>query len=61
MMQVKYGTKVIELAKGKSTIEVGKIEKLPSTIEILKKVVLEGELDKQIEKLILYAKENSKS
>ncbi len=46
---VKYGTKAIELAKGKSTIEVGSLEELVPTLETLKAVVSAGELDAQLE------------
>jgi len=49
MLQIKYGTKVLELAKGKSSIEIATADKLISTIEQLKKAVLDGELDSQIE------------
>jgi len=52
MMQVKYGTKLLELTKGKSSIEVGSMDRLVTTIELLKKAVLDGELDEQISKLI---------
>lgn len=49
MMQVKYGTKVLELAKGKISIEIASADKLIATIEQLKKAALDGELDGQIE------------
>lgn len=52
MLQIKYGTKVIQLAKGKSSIEVGAVDKLIPTIELLKKATLDGELDSQIEAVI---------
>lgn len=52
MLQIRYGTKVIQLAKGKSSIEVGAMDKLIPTIELLKKATLEGELDGQIEAVI---------
>lgn len=52
MLQIKYGTKVIPLAKGKSSIEVGAVDKLIPTIELLKKATLDGELDGQIEAVI---------
>ncbi len=51
MMQVKYGTKVLELAKGKSSIEISSDKLLP-TIELLKKAVIAGELDSQIEAVL---------
>ncbi|MCP3654580.1 DUF6641 family protein [Herbaspirillum sp.] len=46
---VKYGAKAIELAKGKSAIEVGSLEELVPTLETLKAVVSAGELDAQLE------------
>lgn len=52
MLQIKYGTKVVQLAKGKSSIEIGTADKLIPTIELLKKATLDGELDGQIETLI---------
>lgn len=52
MFQVKYGTKVLELAKGKSSIEIASPDKLIPTIELLKKAVLDGELDGQIKSVV---------
>ena len=46
---IKYGTKVIELAKGKPSIEVTGKEELISTLELVKKAVEAGELDQQID------------
>jgi hypothetical protein len=46
---VKYGAKAIELAKGKSAIEVGSLEELVPVLETLKAVVSAGELDAQLE------------
>jgi hypothetical protein len=46
---IKYGTKVIELAKGKPSIEVANKEELISTLELVKKAVEAGELDQQID------------
>lgn len=48
-IQVRYGTKVLELAKGKTAIEVGSIDSLIPTLEALKAAVAAGELDSQIE------------
>lgn len=48
MLQIKYGMKVIDLAKGKNSIKVGTFEKIIPTIEQLKKAVMDGELDSQI-------------
>ena len=48
-VMIKYGTKVIEIAKGKPSIEVTTQEKLISTLELVKKAVEAGELDQQID------------
>lgn len=48
-MQVRYGAKVLELAKGKTAIEVGSTDNLIPTLEALKAAVAAGELDTQIE------------
>jgi len=47
-LSVRYGAKVIELAKGRNAIEVGAADKLLPTLEAVKKAVLSGELDTQI-------------
>ena len=46
---IKYGTKVIELAKGKPSIEVADKDQLISTLELVKKAVEAGDLDQQID------------
>lgn len=48
-MGVRYGTKLLELAPGKSTIEVGTLDALQATLDTLKSAVADGELDAQIE------------
>jgi predicted nicotinamide N-methyase len=48
-LQVRYGTKVLELAKGKNSIEVGASAELVSVLETVKKCVESGELDAQID------------
>ncbi|WP_186108513.1 DUF6641 family protein [Burkholderia gladioli] len=48
-LQVRYGAKVLELAKGKTAIEVGGPENLIPTLDALKAAVAAGELDGQIE------------
>jgi len=52
MLQVKYGMKVLELAKGKASVEIASPEKLIPTIELLKQATLAGELDAQIELML---------
>ena len=49
VLSVRYGTKVLELAKGKWAVEVGSDKDLVPTLELLKGAVLAGELDTQIE------------
>lgn len=49
VLSVRYGTKVLELAKGKWAVEVGSEKDLVPTLELLKGAVLSGELDTQIE------------
>jgi hypothetical protein len=48
-IQVRYGAKVLELAKGKTAIEVGSTDNLIPTLDALKDAVASGELDGQIE------------
>jgi hypothetical protein len=48
-IQVRYGAKTLELAKGKTAIEVGSTDNLIPTLEALKAAVAAGELDAQIE------------
>lgn len=45
---LRYGTKVIEIAKGKSAIEVGERRQLVPVIEALKQAVAAGEIDAQL-------------
>ena len=48
-VQVRYGTRVLELAKGKNSIEVANGDELLSVLETVKKCVEAGELDAQID------------
>jgi len=48
-VSVKYGTKVIELAKGKHSVEVENAQALVKALETIKSAVEQGELDTQIE------------
>lgn len=48
-LQVRYGTRVIELAKGKNSIDVGTAAELVGVLETVKRGVEAGELDTQIE------------
>lgn len=48
-LNVRYGAKLIELAKGKSAVEVATADDLIKTLEIIKGAIESGELDAQIE------------
>ncbi|QWD30077.1 hypothetical protein G6682_08820 [Polynucleobacter paneuropaeus] len=48
-LNVKYGTKVLEISKGKPSIEIASAAELIGTLEIIKRAVEGGELDSQIE------------
>jgi len=48
-LSIRYGTKVLELAKGKVAVEIGTEKDLVPTLELIKTAVLNGELDTQIE------------
>jgi len=48
-LTVQYGAKVLELAKGKSVIEVDAMAELIPTLDMLKAAVAAGELDVQID------------
>ena len=47
---VRYGSKVIELGKGKNAVEVADLAALIEALGTVKKAVLAGELDAEIEK-----------
>jgi hypothetical protein len=47
-ISMQYGTRVLELAKGKSAIEVGERRQLVAVIEALKQAVAAGEVDAQL-------------
>ena len=49
-VSIRYGSKTIELAKGKSSVEVASAEDLVKALESIKTAVEAGELDAQIEK-----------
>ena len=48
-VQLRYGAKVVEFAKGKSAIEVSSADELVATLTVLRDAVMSGELDAQIE------------
>ena len=45
---IKYGSQLIELAKGKHSVEVGSATELIKALELIKVAVEQGELDTQI-------------
>lgn len=47
-LSLRYGTRVLELAKGKSAIEVADKRQLVPVIEALKQAVAAGEVDQQL-------------
>ena len=47
-LAVRYGSKVLELAKGKNAIELSSIDELYKTLEVVKDAVVNGELDEAI-------------
>lgn len=49
MLALRYGSKPIELAKGKNAIEVGNMGDLVAALESVKEAVAAGELDAHIE------------
>jgi hypothetical protein len=48
-LSVRYGAKVLELAKGKFAVEVAAEKELVTTLEVVKSAVEAGELDTAIE------------
>ena len=48
-LQIKYGTKVLELQKGKNTIETASLDDLIKTLFLVRTIVTNGELDSVIE------------
>lgn len=49
VLSLRYGSKAIEIAKGKNAIEVGSIENLVDTLLAVREAVKTGELDSQID------------
>lgn len=50
MLSVRAGNRLLELAQGKVSIEVGAPEDLQKTIETLREAIAAGELDEQLSK-----------
>lgn len=49
LLAVNYGSKQVELSKGKTAVEVGEVKNLIGVIDVLIAAVKAGELDAQIE------------
>ena len=48
-LQVRYGTRVMELAKGKNSIEVANAAELMTVLSVVKSAVEAGDMDAQID------------
>lgn len=48
MVSLRQGNRVMEVAPGKVSIEVGDLEKLPETLKTLREAIVAGELDEQL-------------
>jgi len=48
-LSVRYGARILYLAKGKTAVEVADTAQLVPTLEVIKSAVMAGELDAQIE------------
>jgi hypothetical protein len=59
-IQVKYGTRLLELAKGKNAVEVNTADELINVLGTLKSAVENGELDTQINNVIDIEKKSFK-
>lgn len=49
ILALRYGSKPIEIAKGKNAIDVGGMDELVPTLLTLREAIMAGELDNQIE------------
>jgi hypothetical protein len=49
LLNVRYGTRLIEFAKGKTAVEIASAEQLVPTLELIKQAVEAGELDAQMD------------
>lgn len=48
-VSIRYGSKLLELGKGKSAVELANGDEIIRTLEIVQSAVMSGELDAQIE------------
>jgi hypothetical protein len=49
VLQIHYGSQVLELARGKTAVEVSDTKALVTTLQVVHTAVMAGELDTQIE------------
>ena len=49
MLQIRYGSRILEIAKGKNSIQIDNGEQLISVLNTVKTCTENGELDTQIE------------
>lgn len=47
-LQVRYGSKPLELAKGKNAVEVETLAEIPAILDSISRAVFQGELDSQL-------------
>ena len=57
---VRYGNRTLELAKGKSSVQLASPDALINTLEVIKQAVEAGELDQQIDQASGAVKSNFK-
>ena len=50
-LSIRYGARVIELAKGKNSIELDNLAAVLPTLDLIKKAIEAGELDEAITKV----------
>ncbi|BCM25721.1 DUF6641 family protein [Methyloradius palustris] len=52
IFEIRYGSRLVEIAKGKTGVEIDSPEKLVETIDLLKRAIEAGELDEGINALV---------
>lgn len=60
MLVIRYGNKLVQIAKDKGTIEVGTLDKLPKVIDTVIEAVKAGELDKALKAALGERRQKSK-
>jgi hypothetical protein len=61
MLSLRQGSRIMELAAGKTSIAVGDISGLPETLQTLLEAVAAGELDEQLEKSVPHLRPTKKA